>query len=274
MQPWEEISQSDEFKTLAPEDQEYAKLGWFQDNIASSEGYQALSEDDRRNAIMGFWGDEVQQALPKEPIPERGVAGELGASLVRGAYGSAEQYARVGRVLGIDTTEFIKDMKDKGEEYAATKHGKIWDSINQGVESTVQSITAGVPAAVAGTAIGGPVGTAVGFAGGAGVTFSLAEYDQFMEEAEALGIPRESVQKEALISAIAEGGFEALTDIAGAKIYGFIGKSGVTEPAKRTAKELLKKFTKNIAKLSSVEVPGEMATSAVQAHERQQAGMD
>ena len=271
---WEEIEGGATYQSYTPEDQHRVKLGYFQENIASSETYQSYEEEDRRRVIMGFWADDIQKArtpqAPEQPKKERGVVGELGTAVVRGMYGSGEMYGRAGRVVGVDTSEFVKDMTERGEEYAATKHGKVWDSINQGISSTVQSVTGGIPGTVAGGAIGGPTGMVVGYATGAAMLFSLSEYDRFLEEAEELGIPREDVHSEAIVSAIAEGGIEGITDIVGAKIFGL---TGIKEPVKRGAIEALKRFTGRIGKFAAVEVPGEMATSAIQAQQRQKVGI-
>jgi hypothetical protein len=75
-----------------------------------------------------------------------------------------------------------------------------------------------------------------------------------------------------LASAFAEGGIEALTDLVGARIFGLIG-SGVTEPAKRGLLRAFGRFLGRVGKLGAVEIPGEMATSAIQAYERQQVGI-
>jgi len=207
------------------------------------------------------------------PPKERTLAGEAVTALPAGAIGSAEMYARAGRVLGLDTTEAIEKLKKAKEPYGPTRKGFVPEAIHGGVESTVESVLGGVPGMLAGTALGGRIGGIAGYALGAGTLFSLAEYDRFMEEAEELGIPRETVKDEAIISALAEGGIEAATDLIGAKIFGLTRSRALKGAAKTGLRSLLKKFIKNTAKLGAVEVPGEMTTSAIQARERIGAGI-
>ncbi|MCK9521166.1 MAG: hypothetical protein M0R74_19410, partial [Dehalococcoidia bacterium] len=126
------------------------------------------------------------------PPKERTLAGEAVTALPAGAIGSAEMYARAGRVLGLDTTEAIEKLKKAKEPYGPTRKGFVPEAIHGGVESTVESVLGGVPGMLAGTALGGRIGGIAGYALGAGTLFSLAEYDRFMEEAEELGIPRET----------------------------------------------------------------------------------
>jgi hypothetical protein len=201
------------------------------------------------------------------------ILGELDAAVTGGSIELGEMYARAGRVLGIDTTDTIEKLKEAKKPYDPVKKGVLWDSITQGVRSTVQSIGGGIPAGAIGTAIGGPVGAVGGFALGAGGLFTLSELDSFLEEAENLGIPREQVYEEAWVSALAEGGIEALTDLVGAKIFNLTGGQALKEPVKRGLKEAFKRFSGKVAKMGAVEVPGEMATSAIQAKERISAGI-
>jgi len=207
-----------------------------------------------------------------EPADERGVFGEIGAALAEGTIGSAEMYARAGRVMGLDTTDTVNYLKDAKKDYGPSKEGEVWRSISQGIASTIQSITGGVPGMAAGL-VGGPAGAVGGFALSAGTLFSLAEYDSFLEEADEMGIPREQVHDEAIISAIAEGGIEAATDLIGAKIFGLAAKKAITQPVKQGLMKALGRLGGKTAKLGAVEVPGEMLTSAIQSHERQEAGI-
>ena len=104
----------------------------------------------------------------------------IGDSLVGGAYNTAEMYARVGRVLGLDTTAVIKSLKEREPDKELPTEG-FMGALSEGIRSTVQSLAGGVPGLAIG-AIGGVPGMIGGFALSAGTLFSLAEYDQFMGE--------------------------------------------------------------------------------------------
>jgi len=215
--------------------------------------------------------DKPWDEFQAEPIYEElglpvGEEGVIGPSIAKGLIGTAEMYARAGRTIGLDTTNIIERAKKTAEPFESEKEGYFWNSVTQGIESTVQSILGGAPAAVVGGAIGGPVGAVAGFAGGAGTLFSLAEYDRFLEEVEEAGLSREKFKSDAIISAIAEGGIEAATDLIGAKIFGIIGKKA----ASQGVKEAFKRLTGQTLKLGVVEVPGEMVTGAIQAEARKE----
>lgn len=215
----------------------------------------------------GTWEEEE----PRNPIAE------IAASIERGGYGTVENYLRAGRVLGLDTTERLHVIKKMSTGLEPSRKGVFWDSVNGGFQSTVESVLAGVPGAgagfIAGTTvplIGNAAGAVVGFAAGAGGLFTLAEYDRFLEEAEELGLKREDLTDEALLSAVAEGGIEAITDFVALKTFGLIGKNPAV---KTTLTQALGRFLGRIGKVGSVEIPGEMATSAIQTKQRIDAGI-
>ena len=204
---------------------------------------------------------------------ERSMPGEVFAALAKGTLGVDESLYRAARTLGLDTSELIEGVVGSQAGWEPSRRGEVWRSINEGITSTVQSVGAGVPGMLAGAFSSGPMGAAAGYAASAGTIFALAEYDKFMEEAETLGISREAVQDKAIISAIAEGGFEAASDLIGAKIFGLLGGNTLKQPAKQGLLNLAKRYFGNTLKLGAVEIPSEMATAAVQAHERQEAGI-
>ena len=199
---------------------------------------------------------------------------EISNAVTKGAFDTADMYARAGRVLGFDTTEAIEALKGRAAPYQPTRDDYISGSILGGISSTIQSIGGGIPGALIG-AFGGPAGAVGGFAAGAGTLFSLAEYDRFLEDAEAQGISRDAIgiKKAALISAIAEGGMEAVQTLVGAKIFGLASKNLIAEPVKRTLLQSLGRLGKRTAQLAAVEVPGESITSVIQAGQRRKVGL-
>lgn len=115
------------------------------------------------------------------------------------------------------------------------------------------SISSGAPGAVAGFAIGSlfgpaspitaPMGALIGFALSGGVTFGLAEYESVIQMADEQGISREESEPAAIISGLAEGGFEFASNL----ITGGILK--VATPLTIPAREGLKTGIRQIFKM-------------------------
>jgi hypothetical protein len=223
--------------------------------------------------------DPFDQFFKEEKEEERGALGEILAALTRGGTESAEGALRVLRALPVGGEETLSrgieylDNLPKKWGVEPTKKGEFWRSVNEGVEAAVQSLAAGLTGAAIIASLPVSVPAAVGFAVGAGGLFTLREYDEFMEEAKEYGLKPEDVRQEAVISALAEGGFEAVSDYVGLRVFGFIGKGLMSEGAKKGLLRALGRFAGRLSVMGSVEVPSEMATSAVQANQRSQAGM-
>lgn len=214
-----------------------------------------------------------------EPI-ERNWLTEIDAAIRTGGMDTLIQYSRAARVLGVDTTDKIKSLEMSSEVWGPTKRGGWSDAIFGGVRSTVNSTLSSVPGIGIGAVLGNTVpgfGTAAGAVGGfilgPGVVFSLAEYDRFMEEAEELGLKRDDVRAEGIISGIAEGGIESLQNLVGAKVFGFIGKGFLSESAKQGLLQAFGRFLGRVGLSASVEIPGEMATAAIQNQQRLDVGI-
>ena len=219
----------------------------------------------------------------------QGIIRELAETVPAGAYLTAETIARAAEMLtkpiGIDDwfRAGIEESQKSYEKYKPTRGG-IVGTVRQGAESTIQSISAGIPGSIVGGFIGGPIGAAVGFALGAGGMFSLAEYSSFMDDvadnAKASGASAEDIKNiqselkwNGIISAAAEGGLEAASDLFMLKVIGLLGGKALKAPAKKGLTAVLKKVATTYGKLASAEIPTEMATAAIQVGQRRKAGI-
>lgn len=212
----------------------------------------------------------------------------------------------LGRV-GVNLSEHVKKWRQRSEilkpdvSEAAGEQGFAKRAVTGAAESLAPSM--GPLAAAAGgakvgagigTALAGPPGTAFGagvgaiLAGGAALfsTFVLGTYqntyDSTVTELKDKGVPeQEAIEKakdHALVSSIAEGGFEAGSDLLTAGFFKLLGGKVVSQPIKQTIRDLLgdsgKEFGKALAKSAPTEIASEMATGYVQASSAQKAGID
>jgi hypothetical protein len=229
-----------------------------------------------------------------EILPEShfGILGDIGS-------GIADSFLRVGEMTlqaaraydpvgGVDavrdiTTAGIERIRGWEDEYprifkpsAETQDSYFRRSVNSALVNFMPSAYAGLAGGALGLMIGGPIGAVVGFGLGAGLLFGSAEYDSFMEEADANGIPRDQVFGEALTSAFVEGGGEMVADIVALIAFGPTGGLSIT--AKGALKELMKtpvrQLAKNYVKAAPVEAITEMIQGASQVHLRNESGMD
>jgi len=201
-----------------------------------------------------------------------------GAALGAGV-DTPEMFLRAGRVMGINDKLGIDTDKWLGktgavEEWLRPENEEAFKTLRGSFRMVPASVAGGLPGAAVGAglgSLGSPIGTALGavmgYAGSAGFLFGIAEYDSFMEEAEKLGISREKARTPAILSGLAEGGFEAVSDLALGKIL------GLSKPLKEGALTPLRKHLANMAKSIPVETLSEMATAAAQDEAAKSAGM-
>lgn len=200
--------------------------------------------------------------------------------------------------------ETISDIEEELESDPSYQKGQLTETspvvraLAGGTEQAAQSMTGAIPGLAVGAGRGamtGPggavIGGAIGAATSGGTIFGPAEHYDFMREAHAMldagmteelisqGVPeaqartmaqqkvKELADPLALRSAVAEGGFEAVGNFLDIFLFGK-GASALTGPVKQTLKQKtlqgLRQYGKNVAKLSAVEVPSEMATTVVQ----------
>lgn len=179
-----------------------------------------------------------------------------------------------------------QDMFARGAEYLedvyqnnfAPKYGGAVGTLRSGLESAVTSLTIGTPTAVLAGMTGG-LAPVIGFALGAGGIFGAAEYSQFLadieKEARAAGASDaevESLRREfsdnAMVSALAETGFEVGSDLLMGKFMGLLGNKSISPAAKKgvinAVKNGVSRFTKNYGKVLATEIPSEGFTAGVQ----------
>ncbi|WP_319764544.1 PLxRFG domain-containing protein [Maridesulfovibrio sp.] len=232
-----------------------------------------LSEEEKAQSAIAITNAEDQNRGPHEFMgPDRNVVTDVALNLTRGALADApETLLRAGRTLGLDTDDGIKAVQD----FRNINFQPSFQALNQplrrdmteGAASSAASMVAGAPGMVAGV-IGGPVGMAAGYATSGGTIYGLAEYDQFMEEAEKAGLNREDVRPEAIASAVAEGGLEGVSNFLDMVLM------KVGKPITSAATNRLKLFATNYAKTVASEVPTEMAQSASEVALRNKAGFE
>jgi hypothetical protein len=239
---------------------------------------------------------ELGHAIP------RGVRGGMAMGL-KAAHVAGEETG-LPEVL-YPSEQYIEEVEKKTETDPFYQKGQlaegegVFQDVVQGVESAATSMTTMVPGGAIGIAkgvAGGPVGTVAGGIAGAatsgGLIFGAAEYYDFMKTAEDMLMPiytkkytqegykkddaaqlavneiHELASPQAFKSAVAEGGFEGLSNIIDLLIVKG-GMKAVSGPIKQGIKAKflsgLKKYTSNVGKLALSEVPTEMATGATQA---------
>ena len=207
------------------------------------------------------WDKEAEDT---KAIEGRGILGDVVSGAVRGATvempglfldaaGATERIAR--KALGFDQAhevgpigEFAKSgkafLEDVRSEHPILRAKKTPGIIEQGVEAATMSLASGAPGALIGFGLGSlggplspvtaPMGALIGFALSGGMTFGLAEYESVIQMADEQGFDRRESEPAAIISGIAEGGFEFLSDL----ITGGLLK--VAAPLSVPAKEALK----------------------------------
>lgn len=291
--------------TIQSEATEPAKDGGFsafkEQNKGADRAQQSSGQD---NSFSGKFGYVTQKDFPdqkKDEVKRGGFIKESFRSLAGGGLDAVEQYARATRALpgGPETynldpdsrpakaISLVDNIKKENPEYDLDeKREGLSRWYHEGLRAMVPSLAGGLPGAAVGAAIGSvlPVGGTflgglAGFALGAGGVFGAAEYDSFMEEAQQAGVPEEEAHQMGVLSGIAEGGFEAATDLLQGATLG-VGKLA-TAPAKQALKkgvsELFKMRFGNILGRSvggaAIEGTGEAATAATQTKLRQELGM-
>jgi len=251
-------------------------------------------------------GRRAPEPEPVEPEPpERGFIGELGAAIPRILRESAGMGLRAVRTALPEAiepeflTRAIEDVEEELEdpEYRFRK-GRLAEkkglarNIIEGFETFGKSTIPMLTGAAVGGLVGGVPGAVVG-AGTAGATiFGGAEYDQFIEEAndllgdkykqkyKAQGYGDQEAQQlakqeiadiahpKAVMSAIAEGGFEGLSnvlDILTFRVGGKIASKVLGDTVKKKLAKPLARYAVNTIGVAASEVPTEAATGYVQA---------
>lgn len=260
------------------------------------------SPDEKPSNFFGFLGIGDGPDRPQPPAdtdrpqsPDAGSAepsllGELGKTAMRGIGGVGEFTGHLMKATGLEKAGEAVDVAstDLAAKYPMSPEYQksfVKRGILGGFESFPSSLSAAVPGAVVGGAIGAiggpaapitvPLGVVLGGALSGGTLMGVAEYQNFADEhkKETGKELDESSRPAAIKSALAEGGFELLSNL--------IGGSALTAPVKRTGATLLKdilrvpgaNLAKRFATIEGAETTSEMATAYFQAKARQEQGM-
>ena len=209
----------------------------------------------------------------------------VGQGVPLGLVSGSETYARVADLVGIPGARDAVDYLDnivKG--YYDNPQDYLEHSLMGGVSNLLNSVMTGAGGAIIGSG-GGPWGTIAGYALSSGTLFSLAEYHSFMDDVIAFGreegMDEEEIKQfksasvpEAIISAVAEGGIEAIQALVLGKVLTFTGSSKtLTVPAKRKIKQMAFDFLKKSGIVAPVEMGGEQITTIAQVQMKKEAGL-
>ncbi|WP_051327544.1 DEAD/DEAH box helicase family protein [Desulfatibacillum aliphaticivorans] len=278
-----------------------ALTGYFEDQLTDDEFY-SLSLDDQQRVRHNFVAQNMAPYAPK--AADRGLIGDMASASASGLVGAYEMTGRVlrgvDRMVGDDPIDegmgrlggaMVRQAQDATWKHDFLRPSKQAESglrrwLYEGLQSVVQSVTAQGPATAAGAAagaaaggIGAPVGAIAGYALSGGTLYGVAAWDEFLEQADEMGIVRSVSEKAALKHALAEGGFEFATDLLEAVT------AGLAKPVMAPGKQVLKTGVKGLLRRSwaqtlsrvagtaAVEAGGEMATAGVQANIARDAGM-
>lgn len=218
---------------------------------------------------------------PDEPLEPPSLFKETGKALVRGVGGVGQMTGHVLKAVGATGTGTALDAASEKLSEAYPMPPEVQESFVKrgmlgGVESMLPSVTAGLPGAVVGFAAKKALWpAAIGYALSGGSVMGVAEYQNFLDdyEKEHGKAPDTHVKAMAALSGLAEGGFEAASDLLGGKLlFGTPAKVAGT-----SIKSLLRTpfgiAAKKYAQVKAAEVATEMATSASEAYLRQQEGI-
>lgn len=227
-------------------------------------------------------------ARPKAPDRPIGVAAtdlpDIAEGLPYGLGEAVETIARAGDVLDVPGMRmFISAGQKFKNMFPQDTDSVIGTAIRSGIESTVQMFSVGALGALVGS-LGGPTGAAYGFASSTAAIYGLAEYSRFMDELAEVGASNgltteeiEELQNEmkdrAIVSGIAEGVFEGLSNLMQMKLLKFLGKTSLATGAKTAITESLERFLVGTLEVAAVETPTELATGFVQSKARESAGI-
>ena len=226
---------------------------------------------------------------PDDMYPERGVIGDIGASLGGGGLNilnivglateavDPEGGYDIARNVADRAINFVEEQNEKDffKPSQATLNSEWRSALYHGIRSGVTSMGVGLIGATPGAIIGGPVGGALGYIGSSGTIFGLAEYGRFMRDADTAGIDKDIAHHEAVKSAFFEAGIEGASS-AIELLTLRMGKP-ITSAFKGSIRELIKaspkEFFKSYAKVAGTEVVEEMGQEYMSTKLRQDIGI-
>ena len=112
---------------------------------------------------------------------------------------------------------------------------------------------------------GGGAATAMALGTSTMALYGISTYDEFLEQVESFGLDRSEHQGKAVLAGLSEGGFEALSDVFGAKVWRLLGSSALMRHQKRTLFEAFFNFSRKLGITTTGEVLTEMMNASTQA---------
>lgn len=262
-------------------------------NPYDTDMYESLSDPN----LPGYYIQQNQ----KEAVDEELGLLDYGKAAATGLYHGAVLTApetmvrvlhRIGK--GVGSEDMVNWARGKLDEYSRLREeDPYWQpdeewmtsytakSLYEGFNSVSNSMAMMLPGLAAAPLTGGmSLGAMfIGGALGAGTIGGLAEYDSFLDDAykqlSTLNpeLSREDIEDEhfwnAVLSGVAEGGFELAGDLVGGKLIGLVGKAGA-----QPARNILSKLLRNAGKSMLAETPSELVTAAAQDWLRENSGLD
>jgi len=268
---WEEIESSKSYQNAHPDHRNLARQQWLNDGGLEIEIKQRLA------APL-----PVEEPAVQPYAPERGIVGDIGSRLARGAVSTVELAGhalgtmgadKIGRKLVQTSEGLLKDVDFlKQDESEVKGEGFIKRGVMGGVESAVPSLSGGLGGAALGAGVGSVIpgvgtlaGGLIGGAAGALGLFGAGVYGKEKEAALKAGLSEEQAHKHGLEQGVIEGGIEFIATPIELLTGGF-GKVA-TQPLKSTIKDLLKTplktMVKNYGKTMGVETSTEMLQSGL-----------
>jgi len=288
-----------EFKALPLSEKEKALTFFFDREIAGkdAEGFGRLPSTDQRRVRNNFV--EMNLAPNRPAPPSRGLLSDIMVSGGRAAAGVPEMFLH--GAAGVDELverhvlpedggfDLKKWARAKARDIEGFKEEKLplsketltggprsW--ITGGLESAGTSLSIKLPATLTGFALAGPLGAVIGWLSGVPL-FSMAQYDQSLQEHLKAGVSEPDAEEAAIFEAASEGGFELLSDVIEVVTLGTggilsaPGKEALKKGAVKVLKGAWKQSLKKGAAVAGAETLGELSNIGVQAEIRAQTGI-
>ncbi len=229
---------------------------------------EKISAMDAENAIVQRHADGMQKYS--------GFLDAVATSPDRGIENVGLMAARAARMLAGKTPERDKEINDMRAKFAIEREYlqdlSPWQQqVASALENSTSSLLTMTPGIVLAPLSAGASLVAAGTTTYA--LYGLSTMDEFLERVEELGLSRDENIGKAALAGLAEGGFETLSTIVGAKVFKLLGGNTLLRSQKRTLIEAFADFGKKLGISSIAEVSTEMMNAATQAELGNEADM-
>jgi len=284
-----------------PLSEKEARIAYFFDKELAAKNPEWLAEQTKESLALTRNNFVEMNLAPHRPEPpSRSLLADIMVSGGRAALGVPEMFlhgaAGVDELLerhvlsedgGFDLKKWARakarDIEGFKEEELPlsqeTLKGGPRSWVTGGLESAGTSLSVKLPAAVTGFALAGPLGAVLGWLSGVPL-FSMAQYDQSLQEHLKRGVSEADAEEAAILEAASEGGFELLTDVIEIVTLGTggvlsaPGKEALKKGATKVLKGAWKQSLKKGATIAGAETVGELANIGTQAEIRAGTGID